>query len=314
MKRLFFLSIIALVCAAFPKADDEAPDAAEVLKDRLYTSIIQAYNVKNWEEVNALMEQLVAAGANIDELERTYAEALIGLDRENEAIERINAYLAKEPDDFRAYQLLGDAYRKGGDTDKAAEAYDKCNEMRPDFARPLVSKARMLAEIDKAAALDAYNKAIRIFLVAERPDAAIQIGVEAYKIDETNLDLLMQMADALKRANMQKEALSFYAAAIAANSEAEEPDVAVSIEAAYGMAMIYYRQKEYDKAISILEKMLVSEQIMGTDKDAYVTALCLAAACEQRLGHDKESQAYQSKAEGLEPEAAQSIYAGFLEL
>lgn len=295
--------------AAFAQTED-----TEALKDKLYTSIIQAYNAKNWTEVNDLIGQLVAAGASIDELEITYAEALGELGRGQEGIDRLNAYLKNTPDDFRAYQVLGELYENAGNTGKAIEAYEKCASIRPDFAKPMVSAARLQASSDPQAAMKNYNKAITVFINANRPDGAIQIGTEAMKVDPQNIDFLMLMGDALTRANMPDNALSFYAEVITVNNRNPQPDPAIALDANYNIAMIYYKKHEYTKALVFLNSLVTNTELEKSSPEAYALAMCLSAACENRRGNSSGAEECLAKARLAAPENWQRDYEAFLSL
>lgn len=311
LKKIIAIALFGLGLGLSAHAQTEETEA---LKDKLYTSIIQAYNVKNWTEVDALIKRLLEAGANIDELEITYAEALGELGQPEEGISRLKAYVGKAPDDFRAYNMLGDLYEKTGNASEAIEAYEKSASMRPDFARPMVAAARLQAESDPAKAMANYNRAIDIFLNAKRPDAAIQLGTEAMKIDPENIDLLMLMGDALTRAGMVDYALSFYTEVIVANGKQGNPDPGSIIESNYNIAMIYFKKHEYDKALTFLQSLLANTELMESDKDAQALALSLAAACENRKGDQAAADALLEQAKAVSPDTWQRDYDAFLSL
>ena len=314
MKKYMMAALSALIlgASAFAQNDNEQ----QTLADKLYVSITQAQNSQDWPKVAELVEQILAAGEDISDYEVAYAQALSHQGRSLDAIKRLEAYLPAHDTDFMAYQTLGDIYASTLQTEKAAQAYQKCGELRPDFARPFVSLGRLYAAEDTVKAMENYNKAIRIFLQAQRPDAAIQIGLEAMKVDQTDMRMLLLMGDALTDAGMTDNALSFYAAVLAQAPKADDNSVNIetAVEANFSIAMVYYRRKEYKESLKYLEKMYESEPLLSSDAKAFAMMLCLGAADRYRLGNNKAADKLLDKAKKYDPNGYRDYYNSILTL
>ncbi len=288
----------------------------EELSNQLYTQIVSAYNAHNWEQVTTLVQQLIDAGADIDDLEENYCKALAESGRADEAITRMEAYLEKCPEDYQAWYTLGEIQTRCSATEKAIEAYSKSAELNPMFARPYVAIARLYGAEDPAAAVDAYCKAMRIFLLAEQPQGAIQFGSEAMGIDPKNSQLMILLGEALSQAGMEEKALPFYAEAVSIASDPETADMETVGIGTDRIAMIYFKKGEYSKSLAFLSVLTGNDQLFSTlAPEMAQELLMLAAANNQKLGLGDETEALLEKARGINPEAeVDNFYQSLLQL
>lgn len=288
----------------------------EELSNLLYTQIISAYNAQNWEQVTGLVQQLIDAGADIEDLEVNYCIALSESGRADEAAERLEAYLTANPEDYQGWYALGDIQVRRSMTDKAIEAYSKSAELNNMFARPYVALARLYSADDSAASVDAYCKAMRIFLLAEQPQGAIQFGSEAMKIDPSNPQLLILLGESLSMAGIEDKALPFYAEAVSVASAPENADLETVGVGTQRIAMIYYKKGEYAKSLAFLSTVAENDILLSNfNPEMGQELLMLAAANNQKLGNDSEAELYLNKARDLNPESEiDGFYQSLLQL
>ena len=92
-----------------------------------------------------------------------------------EAIEAWTAVVAAKPDDSEAWMALGDLHARAGDAAKSEAAYKKVTELDPEHAYrtyfnlgALIENRENLTEADNRRAAEAFRKAIEI-----KPDYAL---------------------------------------------------------------------------------------------------------------------------------------------
>lgn len=298
MKKIL-LTALALG-AAWCVASAETP---EELSNRLYGQIVSAYNAQNWEQVASLVGQLIDAGADVEEFEVNYCNALAKSGRSDEAVVRMEAYLAKCPEDYQGWYVLGDIYAARSETDKAIEAYGKSGELNQLFARPYVAMARLLGVADPAASVDAYCKAMRIFILAEQPQAAIQFGSEAMGVDPGSPQLMVLIGEALTQAGMEDKALSFYAEAISLASTGSAPDLETIGVGTARIGMIFYKKGDYAKSFGYVSLLTGNDELLSALAPEMAQELLMlgAAACN-KLGRDEDAQSMLAKARAANPD------------
>lgn len=295
MKKLLLLAL-AVLSLNFSFAQDETPDA---LLDKLYPQIMQASQQKDYALTRALIERLIDAGADISELEPSYAYALASTGDVSKGIDRLNEHLQANPADYLACQALGELYQQDGDNAAAMAWLSKCIELNPAYARPYVTIARMAAKTDKALSIASYNQAIRLFIDAGQPNGAVQLGVEAMDVDPENVELLMSLGDALAMAGMSDKAIAFYNEGFNIAAAAEQKDYAAISDANYKIAKLYADMGEYDAALTYLNILIENEQLTGQFPQTFKQALLLAADCCQKQGQDKRAEEYRTRAAAL---------------
>jgi len=298
MKKFFTM---AVAISAFLMASAQN-DASEGLMDKLYPQIMQASQSNDQALAKSLIEQLIDAGADISELETTYAYSLAATGNLQQGIDRLKAYLKANGRDYLACQALGELYSQAGDEANALAWLGKCSEINPGYARPYVTIARMVAKNDKKTAMESYNKAIRLFIDANQPNGAVQLGVEAMEIDPENVELLMSLGDALVLAAMPDKALSFYNEAINNAVSDMNPDFSVITDANYKIAKIYSDKGDYDSALTYLTILIENEKYTGAFKSTFADALNLAASCCDKKGDAAGAAQYRTKASDFSKE------------
>lgn len=279
------------------------------MADKLYLQIMQAYKAQDWQEVVNLVRQVADAGENIEEFEVTYAQALSGTGEYQQAYDRLDDYVAKYPGDYSAWTLYADLCSRLGMNEKAVEAYDHCSELHPEIAKPWTCSARALRESDPDAAITRYKRAIRLYIDGNRLGNAIQLGSEALAVTETDTELLMLLGEALDKASMPNDALTFYAEVVAQNAKKEQPDVAQVAGAEYAIAKIYYGKGDYEKTMSFLNSAIDNEALLSGAPEVLVNVMCLASAASDRLGNAKDAEKYLQKARAVDPAAADAAVA-----
>lgn len=295
MKRIFLLAM-AIAAFGIGFAQD---DATGNLADKLYPQIMQASQAKDYALTKTLIEQLIEAGADISELEAEYARALAGTGNLQEGIDRLSSYLQTSPNDYLACQALGELYQQAGNPQAALTWYGKCIEINPGYARPHVSIARMAAKTDKALSIASYNQAIRLFLDANQPNGAVQLGVEAMDVDPENVELLMSLGDAMEMAGMPDKAVAFYNEGFKNAASAKEKDYATISSANYKIAKVYADKGEYDAALTYLTILIENEQYTGQYKQTFKDALTLAADCYDKKGDKAKAEEYRNRAAAI---------------
>lgn len=313
MKKIFLTALALGAAWCWAPAQNANP---EELTNQLYTQIVSAYNAQNWEQVTGLVERLIDAGADIEDLEENYCRALAESGRADLAAERLEAYLEKNPEDFQSWYTLGDIQGRRSLTEKAVEAYNKSAELNPMFARPYVAIARLIGASDPATSVDAYCKAMRIFLLAEQPQGAIQFGSEAMQIDPRNSQLMILLGESLTQAGLEDNALPFYAEAVSIASDAEASDMETVGVGTNRIGMIYYKKGEYAKSLAFLSVLTSNDQLLEQlDPAMAQELLMIAAAGNQKLGLDAEAASLLDKARSLVPDAEiDDFYQSLLQL
>lgn len=312
MKKII-LTALALGASWCAQAADPTP---EELSNQLYTQIVSAYNAQNWEQVTELVQRLIDAGADIDDLEVNYCKALAKCGQADQAVERMEAYLEKSPEDYQGWYALGDIQAGRSMTDKAIEAYSKSTELNSMFARPYVAIARLYGTSDPAASVDAYCKAMRIFLLAEQPQAAIQFGSEAMGVDSHNSQLMILLGESLSQSGLEDKALPFYAEAVSIASATETADMETVGVGTNRIAMIYYKKGEYAKSLAFLSVLTGNDELLSAlAPEMTQELLMLTAADNQKLGKGSEAEALLDKARVINPEAdIEGFYQSLLHL
>ena len=299
MKKFLVMAAIAMSAFLTASAQD---DTSEALTDKLYPQIMQASQSNDHAQAKALIEQLIDAGADISELEATYAYALAATGELQKGIDRLNAYLDGNNTDYLAYQALGDLWGQAGDEAKAFAAYNMCIHINPTFARPYVSFARLVKNKNKKLAMTGYNKAISLFLEAGQPNGAVQLGGEAMEVDPDNTKLLILLGDALVMANMPKNALAFYNEAMLKSISNGSHDYETTTKANCKMAGVLYELGEYDSALKLLDTLIESEETTAAYKSDFAKALNLAASCWEKKGDEAKATQYRERANAFSAE------------
>src|SRR6185503_9266582 len=133
----------------------------------------------NYEDARRQLGQVFADQGNIDaaiiEFRRAIAlrptspvpytamcAALLEAVRYDEAVKVLTDAVARFPDNFRAYQLLGTAHHSLGHTDEAVANYRKAIAIRPSGAAYSNIGAALHVAGDFAGAVEAYQHAIEI--------------------------------------------------------------------------------------------------------------------------------------------------------
>lgn len=292
MKKLLTLAIAA--SALFMASAQDKP--SDELMDKLYPQIMQASQANDHALTKSLIEQLIDAGVDISELETAYAYALAGTGNLQRGIDRLGAYINAHSQDYLAYQALGELYSQAGDEAKALANFETCSSLNPGYARPYVTMARMMSKKDKNKAMANYNKAIRLFIDANQPNGAVQLGVEAMEVDPADVTLLASLGDALLLASMPDKALSFYNESIARASASDSPDFKAITESNLKIAKIYYDKGEYDAALTYLDILIDNEKYTGAYKPTFAEALDLAASCSEKIGDAARASQYRGRA------------------
>ncbi|MCM1451716.1 MAG: hypothetical protein NC102_05625 [Clostridium sp.] len=295
MKKILTMALaLSALFAAY--AQDEA---STEMVDKLYPQIMQASQSGDQALAKALIQRLVDAGEDISELEVTYAYSLAGTGELQKGIDRLNEYMRANPNDYLGCQALGDLYLQAGDKTMAMSWLGKCIDLNPGFARPYVTIARMTAKGDKKMSIASYNQAIRLFLDANQPNGAVQLGVEAMEVDPKNVELLMSLGDALAMAEMPDKAISFYNEGFQNAASAKEKDFQTITSANYKIAKLYAEKGEYDSALTYLSILIDNEKYTGEYADIYKEALNLAADCLDKKGDAAKAMQYRAKAKAM---------------
>lgn len=301
MKKIFLTALTLGAAWCMSPAQTTNP---EELSNLLYTQIISAYNAQNWEQVTDLVQRLIDAGADIEDLEVNYCIALSESGCPDEAADRMELYLESNPEDYQGWYALGDIQIRRSMPDKAIEAYTKSAELNSMFARPYVAIARLYGSDDPEAAVDAYCKAMHIFLLAEQPQGAIQFGSEAMNIDAGNQHLLLLLGESLSMAGLEEKALPFYAEAISVASIPENADFETVSVGTQRIAMIYYKKGEYAKSLAFISTVSENKILLSNfDPVMAQELLMLTAANYQKLGKDSDAESYLTKAREVNPES-----------
>lgn len=276
----------------------------EELTNQLYLQIVSACNAQDWEQVTGLVEQLIDAGADVDEFEVNYGRALAQSGRADEAVSRLTIYLEKYGDDFQAWYVLADAQASLSHTDEAIEAYEKCAEMNPMSAAPYVAIARLYGVGNPAVAVDAYCKAMRICLLAEKPHAAFKLGSEAMDIDQSSSQLMILIGESLSQLEMEDDALGFYADAVRIASNPEALDMETIGVGTGRIGLILFEKGDYAKSLVFLSILTNEDDLLATlAPDMAQELVLLAAADNQKLGQSAEAEALLEKARAINPES-----------
>lgn len=298
MKRI--LTVVAALSAIFSVWAQN--DDSSALMDKLYPQIMQASQSGDQALAKSLIEQLIDAGVDISELETAYAYSLAATGNLPGAIDRLNAYLAANESDYLACQALGELYAQSGDRNAALAWLGKSSAINPGYARPYVTIARMTAKDDKATSIDTYNKAIALFIEANQPNGAVQLGVEAMEVEPENVELLINLGDALLLAGMADKALAFYNEGIAKAAASQSPDYQAITTANYKIAKIYRDKADYDSALTYLDILIDNEKYTGQYKQTYADALALAAECSDMKSDAERASQYRAKAKDFSAE------------
>ena len=153
------------------------------------------------------LEALPAAQSsdNINDRDMARAILLQGLDRNEEALERVQAVLAKSPDHPQAGLVEMQIYRNMGREDRALERLQAAVEAAPENKRLRLQLARMLARTDMAQAREQFE-----ILAAQAPDDGeirLSLALVYRELDDINgmrreLETLIDQGQQLNAAHL----------------------------------------------------------------------------------------------------------------
>ncbi len=172
--------------------------------------------------------------------------------------------LNTEPNNFAAYNNMGNISFLLGNLDEALQNYDKAIKLKPDFADAHNNRGNVFHKIKKIdAALESYERAIEInanhvqaisnrgniFLnELKKIEDAVQSYNTALKLNPNNSQNYNNLGVALKKLNKRNAALESYEKAIKI-----KPDYA---EAYHNKGNILYELQKTDEALQSYEKAI----------------------------------------------------------
>jgi TolB-like protein/Tfp pilus assembly protein PilF len=153
---------------AFSKAKDYTLRAIEIDPNHAESHLSHATIkfMQNWDfaGASASIQKAKSLGLNSSELHQLDGMVLVAQGRFNEAVDRIEEALKREPLSLSMRCMLGDAYSFARRFDEALEQYDKVLELEPNFRRAYEGKGFVyLAKYDPENAirfLEQYQKMI----------------------------------------------------------------------------------------------------------------------------------------------------------
>jgi tetratricopeptide (TPR) repeat protein len=236
------------------------------------------------------------------------AELFLGERAVDLAQAQLKVVLTKEPGNYIAHVLQGNAYALKRDVEKARQAYSKAAELRPDDPVPYYQLATLdraqgrydgaMAHLDKVLALKAdHVPAIAaktsVYMARKQPGQALSFLGEQLRQHEKNTqlaamlhqmrgDLLLVQKDYEQSEGALKKALDL-------NPDMVAPYVS--------LAKLYLAKKETNKAISVYEDILKKQP-------RFIQAHMALGAIYQAAGNQKEACEMYEKALEINPDFA----------
>lgn len=204
-----FESAMGRVQAALQKVPNSAP--LHVIEAKVHVA------QQAWDQAEASLRKALELDPNLQSAYEMLISTYIATNRLPQAINELQAYVSKWPDDPRARMTLGEIYEKQKDPLKARDAYEKILASNPEFVPALNNLAYLYAdklnEIDKAydlaqkarglrsepATTDTlgwvlykkgdYQQALALFQesagnLAQNPDAQFHLGMASYMMGQ----------------------------------------------------------------------------------------------------------------------------------
>ena len=184
---------------------------------------------------------------------------------EDEAIKYLNQAIALDPKYFQSYKLLGLIYFQKKNFEQAAEAFQKCLEIKPDLVDVHNQLGRVYWEMGRAGkAEEEFKKA---FALDGNPGASYNLAEIYFKQEKLELALdyiqkcLLKKGEWAKAYNLEGVILNKmgrFSEAIQSFKKAVQISANEADEAVYSLnlSVAYINNKEYEKARSLLENLL----------------------------------------------------------
>jgi tetratricopeptide (TPR) repeat protein len=212
-----------------------------------------------------------------------YEKAVIAMNYglPDQAIDYVNLALSLDPRHYRSLNLLGQIHLQAKDYRLAADAFEKCLEVKSDFIdviNRLGTTYYELGEKDKAE--QAYQKSLALDGNAFASFNLAKLRLEENKLTEAldYIDKSIQKADRqagaynlkgviLNQMERYPEAITSFQMALAITPN----DVNVNVN--LGIALMNARQ--YDKSLEVFEKALpnIKDQVLRNKVNEYIKAL-----------------------------------------
>lgn len=203
-----------------------------------------------------------------------YQKAVVALKYgfEDEAIKYLNQAILLDPQHFPSYKLLGLVYFKKGNLNQAVAAYQKCLEIKPDFADVCNELGRVYWEMNlPQKAEEEFKKA---FSIDGNPEASYNLSEIYFKQEKLKLALDYIQKSLLKKSRWAK---AYNLQGVILNKIGRFPEAIESFKKALrisadeavfslNLSVAYINNKEYDKARGLLENLLprVQDKMLKT--------------------------------------------------
>src|SRR5258707_269329 len=167
-----FESAMGRVQVALQKVPNSAP--LRLIEAKVYVA------QQAWDQAEASLRKALELDPNLQSAYELLISTYIAINRLPQAINELQAYVSKWPDDPRARMTLGEIYEKQKDPLKARNAYEKILAKNPEFVPALNNLAYLYAdklnEIDKA-----YDLAQKARGLRSEPATTDTLGWVLYK-------------------------------------------------------------------------------------------------------------------------------------
>lgn len=107
---------------------EQYPDNTEALFYRAKIAVVQ----QDWESFNRLRRQYHQAFQNLPELRKLYIQGLIDRGEFESALQELDEYLGRFPDDADGYIILGNLFYEGGKSQEALNFYHRALQLEPE--------------------------------------------------------------------------------------------------------------------------------------------------------------------------------------
>jgi len=198
-----------------------------------------------------------------------------------QAIDYVNLALSLDPRHYQSLNLLGLIHLQAKDYRPAADAFEKCLEVKPDFIDAINRLGSTYCELgEKDKAEQAYQKSLALDGNAFASFNLAKLRLEENKLQDAldYIDKSILKVDSqagtynlkgviLNQMERYPEAITSFQTALAITPN----DVSVNVN--LGIALMNARQ--YDKSLEVLEKALpnIKDQVLRNKVNEYIKAL-----------------------------------------
>jgi len=237
---------------------------AEYISEKIPLLLLR---LERTDEAALWLQRFLAAHPDDTGMRVLFAKVLLRQKKKSQAMEQYQLISDRNPDDPAILLLLAEMYLDGDQVEKVQPLLERILSMDPASYPALVLMARMLEVQGKAdEAIVSYQKALQrnwsselqielgeLYIKAARYDEAVALYQEIIEREDHNQGARIALVHVYLLQKKDDQALAELNLLKAIADQPRRVDLTI--------ARIYAKQKHYDKAISIVERILAKENI-----------------------------------------------------